>query len=152
MKYFILCIAICTLLPCCKKNSVTVSKKDLITKAVWVYESGGIDTDKNGTIDLTFEFLGTPPACLLDNRGTFNSDGSGVNDEGPMRCLGGGPQTTSFNWALQTNDTELSITGNGLGGISGIFKIKELTETRLGLAKDSTVQGFAASIILNLKH
>ena len=152
MKCFILSLAICILLPCCKKDAVTVSKKDLITKAVWVYESGGMDTDKNGSIDLTFELLGTPPACLLDNKGTFNTDGSGVNDEGVTKCLVAAPQTTTFNWALQTNETELSITGNGLGGISGVFKIRELTETKLSLAKDSTVQGFAASIILNLKH
>lgn len=153
MKYFILCIAVCTILPCCKKDPVAaVSKKDLISKGVWVYESGGIDQGKNGTIDISFETLGFPPACVLDNRGTFNANGTGVNDEGTTKCQASDPASTSFGWALANNDTELTITGNGLGGLSGNFKINELTETRFSIAKDTTIFGTAAALILNLKH
>lgn len=150
MKPYLLICCVGFFFFACKKDEA--SKKDLITKAPWVYESGGIDLGNDGNVDFTFESAGVPPACLLDNKGTFNADGSGINDEGTTKCVTSAPQTSPFTWAFVNNETELNISGSGFAGITGTLKLKTLTDAKMSLSKDTMVSGFSATILLNLKH
>lgn len=133
------------------------SKTHHLTASSWKYESGGVDQDRNGTIDLTFESTGLLQSCLLDNTGKFNSDGSGIADEGATKCNATLPQTTPFNWNFTSNETLLNISGAGLFGLNGQFKVRELTETKMSLSKDSTLSSPGApsvtvALIVNMKH
>ena len=155
MKYVALTIMIGFCFLSCKKDSSEnngPTKTELLTSSAWKYESGGADVDKNGSIDLSLEAIGTIPPCILDNSATFNADGTGINDEGATKCDPSLPQTTSFNWSFANNETALNISGNGFAGISGQFKITTLSTTRLTIAKDTTVNSIPATLIVNLKH
>lgn len=155
MKYTILTIAICFAFASCSKDSSEnngPTKTELLTSSAWKYESGGADINKDGSIDLTLETLGTIPPCILDNSATFNADGTGINDEGATKCDPSLPQTTSFTWSFANNETALNISGNGFAGISGQFKITTLTSTRLTIAKDTSLNNLSGTLIVNLKH
>lgn len=155
MKYVALTMMLGFCFLSCKKDSSEnngPTKTELLTSSAWKYESGGVDVDKNGSIDLSLETLGLAPACLLDNSATFNADGTGINDEGATKCDPSLPQTTPFNWSFANNETALNISGNGFAGISGQFKITTLTSTRLTIAKDTTMNNMSGTLIVNLKH
>lgn len=159
MKYLFCLMTAALALASCKKDSNSnnsgPSKTDLITSATWKYNSGGIDQDRNGTVDLTFESTGLVQPCVLDNTATFRSDGSGTGDEGATKCSTNAPQTTPFTWSFGSGETTLNINGSLLG-IGGTFKVTSLTSTALSLSKDTsmTISGinFNVSIIANLKH
>jgi len=143
----------------CDRNdddSSSTNNTTLITRSSWQYESGGIDQDRNGTIDITLESTGQVQPCVLDNTGTFQTGGAGIADEGATKCSPTLPQTTPFTWSFASSETVLTVSGGGLFGQGGNFKIQSLTATRLSLSKDTTLAfggiSFPASLILNLKH
>lgn len=125
------------------------TKTEHISSAQWQYDNGGVDGDKNGTIDINFSMV--VPSCLLDNKASFNTNGTGVADEGAVVCQGA-TQTTAFNWSFADNESKLNLTGSGLFGVSGQFDIVTLNNTTLSLRKDTTMQGNAVWLLVNLKH
>ncbi|MBA2746348.1 MAG: hypothetical protein H0U44_09000 [Flavisolibacter sp.] len=139
----------------CKKSDPdpVVTNTDLITSGSWKFETGGIDTDGNGSIDLTMG-AGLLAPCIADNFADFSANGTGVANEGATKCDPAAPQTEPFTWAFTNNETRLNITGLNLFGLGNNFKITTLTETRLGLSKDTTLPGFPAaiSLVVHLKH
>jgi hypothetical protein len=152
MRYLFTVLAGVVFLASCSKDEAA-NKTQLLTNQVWKYGSGGIDMNNDGTPELTFEALGVPPACALDNTGKFNTNNTGVADEGTVKCDPSSPQTSTFNWSFTNNETAITISGNGFAGLSGTFKIRELTATKFTLSKDTTVGGMLpASLILSLKH
>ena len=152
MKYLVFTLMISfLLLPACSKDDKQPTKTEILTNGIWKFDNGGIDQDKNGTVDINFT-TAILPACVFDNTVSFSSNGTGVTDEGLNKCNPAGPQTTPFNWNFVSNETAINISGSGLLGISGQFKIVELSDTRFGLSKDTAVSGFNVSMIVNLKH
>src|SRR5689334_11901361 len=69
---------------------------DYLTSSVWLYESSGVDVNKDGSVDQTLEQLGVP-ACSLDNTLKFDTNGSATADEGATKCDPSDPQSTTFN-------------------------------------------------------
>ena len=156
MKYSLLiCLFFCfAFLGCQKDNSKSSgpSKTDLITKSSWKYDNAGIDIDKNGSIDFPLP-AGTLEACDTDNFLLLAANGTGTVDEGPTKCDAGFPQTVPLTWSFGTNETVLSLSGGGVLGINGQFKILELTDIKLSLSKDTTIPFFGpGAIVANLKH
>ena len=154
MKIFWL--AFITLLVSCTKDNETedqASKTDHITSAEWKYDNGGIDADKNGSIDLSFG-SGIVPACVLDNTVTFNKDGSGIAEDGAVKCDVSIPEPTQFNWSFSNNETKLNILGSGVFGTGGQFDILILNENQLSLRKDTTMPGTQVPVwmVVELKH
>jgi hypothetical protein len=145
-------LAFCVFLFACKKDSDNdTSKKDLLIASAWLYNNGGI-ADPNGNILVDFSTLNIIPACALDNTIVFATDGSGTGNDNALVCTGTNP-VTPFNWNFLSNETILNITGAAVFGISGEFKIRELTTTKLSLGKDTTITGFGnVSMVFNLKH
>lgn len=142
---------------CKKKDAVkSKTKTELITSAAWKYQSAGIDSDNNGTIDFPIPnppALGSLPACQTDNVSTLVSNGSGTIDEGPTKCAPADPQTATFSWAFQNNETEINFTGAALAGQSGVFKIITLNETNLVLSQQRTISGLGlVTVIATFKH
>jgi len=141
----------------CKKDGGDggETKTQLLTGSSWKYESAGASIDGNSnTIEYPAEDLGIAPLCITDNIGTFNADGSGINDEGGSKCDPALPQTTPFTWNFSSGETVLNITGSGFVGLSGAFKVAKLDATSMRLTKDTTVATvpFPITFVLNLKH
>jgi hypothetical protein len=159
MKKVPIAILICFLFSCSKNDQPKTSSASAnISSSSWKYESGGVDVDKNGSIDLALSTIGSIGPCRLDNTATFRADGTGTTDEGATKCNATDPQTESFTWSFQNNESLLNIGGNGLLGTGGQFRIITLTGTQFSLAKDTTavlVPGLppsAVSLIVNLQH
>jgi hypothetical protein len=159
MKKVPIGIIICFLMSCSKdEEPKTSSGSTNITSSSWKYESGGVDIDKNGSIDLALSTISSIGPCRLDNTATFHTDGTGTTDEGATKCNAADPQTQAFTWSFQNNESILNIGGNGLIGTGGQFRIITLSGTAFSLAKDTTavlVPGLPASpvsIIVNLQH
>lgn len=155
MKYILSALIIALIGSSCSDKETDPpppSNTQHITASPWKYESGGVDQDRNGTVDITFESTGLVQACVLDNSGTFNANGTGVNDEGATKCNGNLPQTTPFTWSFANNETSLNVGGSGVFGIGGQFKITTLTSTKMTLSKDTTIMATTVGLIVNLKH
>ena len=138
----------------CNRNDAPAqpTKTSVITQATWKYDNAGIDGDRNGTIDFP------PPAgilssCMIDNTLTLSPNGTGVVDEGATKCNPTDPQSASITWSFADNETSLKLGGGGILGISGQFKILELSATKLSLSKDTTVPILGTvALIAILKH
>ena len=153
MKYLTLAICISLFLMSCKKDSSTTNnstKTDLITKSSWKYQDAGADLDKNGTIDLSI--TSQLQACETDNTLTLRADGTGTLDEGATKCDPNDPPTSDVSWSFSNNETSLNFNGAGILGVSGQFKLLSLTDTQLSFSKDTTLNGTAISLLIQLKH
>lgn len=122
----------------------------LLTSAVWKYDTVTIDYDKDGKPDASgTSFI---EECDRDNLITFKSDSTGTVDEGPSKCLSTDPQTTSFKWWFK-NSTTLTTPDPIFAGESGDAKVTVLTSTKLQLQKEvATPLGGTVNIIADLKH
>lgn len=157
MKFFYAVVVILLLVTACKKDNDSPGKAELLTSAEWKYDNGGIDQDRNGTIDIPLATTGLLLPCMMDNTGLFKMDGTGTTDEGPTKCDPSLPQTTSFTWKFSNNDTEIEVIGTGLFGLGGKFKILALTDTKFSLSKDTSIAfpgapPIAVGLIVDLKH
>jgi hypothetical protein len=155
MKYLFICFYSCLLAIGCNQKDASPpapTKTEVITQASWKYDNAGIDGDRNGTIDFP------PPAgilvpCLTDNTLTLSANGTGTVDEGATKCAASDPQTAALNWSFADNETALQISGGNVLGITGKFKILELSATKLSLSKDTTVPVLGTvALIAVLKH
>lgn len=152
MKSTFLIIGLCFSVLACKKdsNSTSGNKTQQISSADWKYDSGGIG-DANGNISFPFP-SGTIPTCTLDNSVRFNTNGSGTVAENTNVCSGA-PATSTFTWSFSNNETVLNVSSGAIAGIGGSFKIKELSDTKFTLLKDTTITGLGSTTaIVNLKH
>ncbi|MDB5206896.1 MAG: hypothetical protein JWR72_1971 [Flavisolibacter sp.] len=138
----------------CSKDSdpapVQPTKTDNISSSAWKYESGGVDQDKNGTIDIAGTTLFGP--CSLDNTITFKKDNTGITDEGSIKCNGTDPQSAPFNWSFADAEANITISNNIFSLLNGKFKVVSLTSSAFTLSKDSTIGPLSVSLIVNLKH
>jgi hypothetical protein len=126
------------------------TKTDNISAGSWKYDSGGIDQDKNGTVDIQGSlFFGT---CLLDNTITFKKDNTGITDEGSTKCNSSDPQSAPFNWNFTDAEANITVSNNIFSPLNGKFKVVALSSSALTLSKDSTIGPLNASLIVNLKH
>jgi hypothetical protein len=65
----------------------------------------------------------------------------------------GSPATSAFTWSFSNNETVLDVSSGAIAGIGGSFKIKELSDTKFTLLKDTTITGLGATTaVVNLKH
>ena len=144
----------CLFVVSCQKEEDEPTKTEQISSSPWVHESSGIDSDKNGTIDIPLLLAGVPE-CRLDNVLTFKPDGSATSAEGTTRCSPTDPETTNFNWRFADNETTLNLSGNVFSQLNGNFKIKTLNSTNFSLTRDTVITTpitINATIIVNLKH
>lgn len=153
MKYTFLLLTVGLLFISCQRNDAPdqPGNTEMISSSDWKYDNGGLG-DANGNISINFSTLTVIPACAFDNSLRFNSNGQGVAYENANICSGSAA-TTNFNWSFSNNETVLNVSGNAVAGLSGNFRIKQLTSTSLILLKDTTVTGFGAvTAIFQLKH
>ena len=133
----------------CKKSG-SKSKTELLAQTPWKYDNAALDADRNGTPDgpLPPGFLQT---CDMDNTITFNTNGTGVVDEGATKCNASSPQTAPFTWGLKNNEEIITFTNVAFGGLNGDVRLKTINDNQLELHKDVNV-GMIVNVIVYLKH
>jgi hypothetical protein len=130
-------------------------KMQLITSAAWKYDTAVV------------EFAGSTYAipsglllsCDKDNIITLRDDSTGTVDEGPSKCEGGDPQSYDITWEFRNNETVINMPQT-LYGISGEIQIKELTASKLKLARPIKIENplgptpdsITVNAIVDLKH
>jgi hypothetical protein len=137
----------------CKKSSGGSSNTTLLTTSAWIYDTGGIDADNNGTIDSPFP-AGFIQSCESDNLISFKSDGTGIIDEGATKCNAADLQDRSFTWSFKDNST-LNIPDSIYGIPGGDLKINTLTSTKLEFEKQVQITNPITTTvyaIIDLKH
>ena len=92
-------LAFLSLLISCNKNQ-KASKPEILSKSPWRIA----DFTKNGA-----GYLTPFPTCVADNTYTFNKNGTGISDEGSIKCDPSNPQTTSYDWAFFSNEDSVII-------------------------------------------
>ncbi|HRE50978.1 MAG TPA: hypothetical protein PK339_06145 [Flavitalea sp.] len=135
----------------CKKDK-DADKVQLLTVSVWKYDTAAIDQNNDGVMDqpIPSEIIGD---CAKDNTISFAADGSGISDEGALKCDEEDPQTTPFTWTLGEGQSSLILDGNLFAGIDGEFKLITLTNSRMELSKMvDIIPGVSVNVILRLKH
>jgi hypothetical protein len=139
------------ILSACSKDS-DPSNTELITRATWKYKNAGVDLNSDGVIDTNI-----PPGYLMDcdkdNLITFESDGTGVLDEGAIKCDPANPQTSDFSWSFKNNETIINFPTAVFSGLSGDLTIIKLTETEFNVYKEGNIGGpTPVRIVLELTH
>ena len=136
----------------CKKKSDDPVTPSQILSNTWNYDTAAFDTNKDGVPDQPLGAL--EQECDTDNTFTFNADGTGVADEGAIKCDDGDPQQTNFGWSLKS-DSVMTITGDIVEQLKGDANILELSTTTLRLSKSfelTTPIPFNANLIITLKR
>ena len=141
IKFFTLVLAVASLAACSKKGT-TKSKTELLTQSAWKYASAGIDTDKNGTVDVED---GSINSCEKDNSATFITGGTGSYDEGATKCSPSDPQTTTFTWQFKNEEKELEFDGD-------IYQLLSIDENNIKLYYDIVLGDNTTRFLVILKH
>ncbi len=132
--------------PGCHKNDTppppgkTVTER--LTQQTWIFQEAGLDGDKNGTVDQQDPYL---QQCRKDNLVTFNSNGTGVNDEGATVCNAGDPQTVPFVWSLSNGDKNLTVDNNTV-------TIQEINDNTMKFYFDTLVLGTTYRYLTISRH
>jgi hypothetical protein len=122
MRYPMLIFSLSIILISCSKDKEDSFNSDALTTGSWKLSGYMTDYQKDGTYEEnTFAILAD---CEKDNIYTFHTDGSGIVDEGPTKCLDNEPQTQTFSWRL--NDGTLTFGSQS-------YQLEELSESTLRL-------------------
>ena len=155
LLFSLICYSIFFIINSCSKKSSsssnTQTRMQLLTSAAWKYDTAGIDLNGDGLIDEGLP-AGTIPSCLTDNTITFNSDSTGVENEGPTKCDSASPQTSNFTWAFNSSQTSIVLPDSLFGVFTGTITITSLTATQLHLEQAVTDSGFTVNVAVYLKH
>lgn len=134
----------------CKKSSTAPSKSktELLTQAAWKIDVGGVDADKNGTIDLATNY----PACQLDDTFLFKTGGSGDYNNNTLTCNTADPLTGIFTWAFNAGETVITANIPFLS-VNGDVTITTLDDNTLEVYYDKDAGGgIILRYIMRLKH
>ena len=118
------------------------SKKELLTQASWKFKSASV----GGTPFTTL------PACQTDNTYKFNSDGSGVMDEGATKCDAGDPQTNPFTWTFQSGETEIVLSSPLFTNGGNTVTLVSVSETELVIVFPYSTPGPIFSVEVRFSH
>jgi hypothetical protein len=130
-----------------------VTAATLLSYKAWLYDTSGVDNNKDNVIDLGDPGSGPTSAiklCQRDDSYTFLADSTGTMDGGTNKCTMGEAQTTPFTWFLSKDTTTLTATFNTV--LNGGVTILKLDSTQLSVYKDTTVFGTPIRYIIKLKH
>ncbi len=130
----------------CEKNNddnQPKTKTELISRANWKLASATVSG-----VDVTASI----PGCQKDNTLAFAANGSGTSDEGATKCSSTDPQSSTFTWSFQNNETTLFISSPILSGGGNTFNIMSLTESELVLSQNVTISGIMQNAVVRFVH
>ena len=120
----------------------------LLTKAAWKFDTAGADLNKDGTIE---QGDNTLQPCFKDNTYLFNTDSTGIADNGALKCNPSDPQTFPFTWNF-SNAGDSVIKSNADPILANGINIFSITDTKIVLYKDTSVFGQNFWYVISLKH
>lgn len=100
---------------------------------------------------ITFNAYDTIPACIKDNFYIFASGGTVTIDEGASKCDESDPQTTTGNWQLLNNNTQLKTIDPITGG-NTVANVVKLSSSSLVLQDTITISGITVGGTLTLTN
>jgi hypothetical protein len=142
LKMFVLLLSAASMTACSKSGGDKKSNVELLTKAAWKYQIAGLDSDKNGTVDMESQDI---EDCNKDDLATFATGGTGTIDEGATKCDAGDPQSYSFTWQFKNNETELEYDGE-------VYKVLSIDDSNLKVYYDYDFGGTTFRFLLIFKH
>jgi hypothetical protein len=158
-KHLLSALAIGFIIYGCNKDDdddkdITKERVQFVTSSSWRYDTVGIDTNKDGKPDQALPAGFELEKCETDNTITFKSDSTGVVNEGATKCSASDPQTTPFSWWFKEKGTILYTPDQVFGsGVSGDFKVGEITTSRLRVIKDINFPLVGnVTLVIDLKH
>ena len=127
----------------CKKDSVK-SKTDLITASSWKLTARTVDPAINIGGKMVTDYYAEMDTWDKDDFLTYLKDGNAILDDGPTKENPSDPQTVTFSWAFNADETVINqhgepysidqldentlmihetIDGVELGGVKGVYKV-----------------------------
>lgn len=100
------------------------AKTELLVKDKWILQASTIDPAVVLLGNSITDVYALVPACDRDNFARYNSNKTGVYDEGSTKCEAQDPQTVSFTWSFESDETQIRQDGD-------LFEILELSESIL---------------------
>ena len=134
----------------CKKEEPIKpkTKTELLCSSSWKVYEGTINPGINiGGVIIT-DFFSQFDPCDKDDLELYKSNGSGIYDDGPMKCDPLDPQTSTFTWTFNLDETKLIqdtdtydiiqldekilkvsmiVDGADIGGVAGVKYVFTLT-------------------------
>jgi hypothetical protein len=123
----------------------------LITQAAWIYDTAGVGSDNSGTIVYPIP-AGVIKDCQKEDTLYFKSNGTGVEDQGPLKCDTTNTSPIPFTWSFNTGENMITSSDSLFSGFGGSITITSLTSTQLHLLKQVTVSNVPVIVDLYLKH
>ena len=149
-KHFLYLTIVCGLMAAnigCSKdddsNPAPKTNTELLTTGTWKFS----DIKVNGT-----SVAGLFDPCQKDNILTFLAAGTGTADEGATKCDPNDPDSNSFNWNFETNETVLFVSTPFFTGGSSTFTIVSLTESQLVLSQTISLSGVPQNAEITFIH
>ena len=128
----------------CKKSSTDVkTNTELLTQTSWKFDKATL-----GGVDVSSQL----DQCETDNTITFSTGGTGVIDEGAMKCDSSDPQTDPFDWNFASNETVLHVSAALFSGGNGDLNIVTLDDTQLVVSVSMDILGTTQTVVITFKH
>lgn len=130
----------------CSKDDDTPAvktKTELISTSTWKFSTA----TANGT-----DVAPLLQACQKDNIITFSSAGTGIVDEGPIKCNGADPQTVPFTWSFNAPETILTVSAILFTGGNNNFTLVGLSESQLVVSQDVTMGSTTQNVVVTFTH
>lgn len=126
----------------CSTKGPSRQHLELLTGAPWKYQQAGFNSNE----DESFNALDPRIAgCEKDNTVIFRTDGTGILQEGKVKCKLGEPDSLPFSWSFQNNDSTIYFQDQ-------YYRVKELSNTRFAIYADQNFGGILTRYTIVLIH
>ena len=144
MKKIFLFLGTMAVLSACKKSdespATASSRTELLTAKSWRLSSATITA--NGFPVSSSTFI---QDCSKDDTFKFNADKTLVQDAGTIKCNTSDPQTQTGTWALNSDQSKLTISIPN-SPLNGEAEVKELTSNTLRIYGTPSLSGLALTL------
>lgn len=129
----------------CGSAGVSARKIKLLTTEAWQYEKAGFYTNDEDEEDVRFDALDPRIAgCEKDDRIVFRSDGTGILEEGKVKCKVDS-DNLPFVWSFQNNDSTIYFQDR-------YYKVKTLTDRRFVIYTDEKYGDIKTRYTIVMRH
>lgn len=130
------------LLAACHRNRSQSRDLQLLTHTPWKYEKAGFNADDEGSFDaLNPQIAG----CERDNFVIFRIDGTGILQEGRIKCKPADPDSLPFYWSFQDNDSMIYFQDQ-------YYKVQLLDKDHFEIYADQRLGGIKTRYTIVFKH
>ncbi|MGB3619646.1 MAG: lipocalin family protein [Catalinimonas sp.] len=102
------------------------TNRELLVNKEWKAISGTVDPSfPTGSGGFTNNYFNLIPDCSKDDFEIYEEDGDYILDEGGTKCSTNDPQTIQGSWLLNSDETVITVSGNGASISVDIVEISE---------------------------